>query len=107
MSQPEELVVKPITPEEVSAQKMLKMPPAVIEAFNELISENYRNGRATIKLDDAYDRVGSMGVNVNDAERFGWMDVEPIYRDAGWNVTFEKSGFNEPGPSFYVFRKPS
>jgi hypothetical protein len=34
------------------------------------------------------------------------LDVEPIFRDAGWTVIFDKPAYNESYSSTFEFKKP-
>lgn len=34
------------------------------------------------------------------------LDVEQAYREYGWNVKYDKPGFNESYESFFIFKKP-
>lgn len=96
---------KPITPEEAIEAKPFEIPPEVFNAFNHLIVKNLRNGEARFTVDEAAKAVRDAGINVAEAFREKWFDVEDSYRSAGWNVRFDKSGYNEPGPDYYIFRK--
>jgi len=35
----------------------------------------------------------------------GWMDVEDAYRKAGWDVDFDKPGYNETYEANFTFSK--
>jgi hypothetical protein len=32
-----------------------------------------------------------------------WMDVEPVYRKAGWKVDYDRPGYNESYEAHYTF----
>ncbi len=88
--------MKPIKPNEVAKEKVSSIPDEVLEAFNELITENYSNGRATVMQDAVVDRIrAKMGDKAKDMFKKGWLDVEGVYEKAGWDVTYDKPGYNE------------
>jgi len=79
--------VRPITPKDVAEEKLRKIPDVVIEVVNQLLKENIRDGSATISEEDIVDRLVEKGVDPNEIYKCGWLDFEPIYRNAGWKVT--------------------
>lgn len=119
--------VEPITPEQ--AELKLELPPAVIRAFNRLISERYSVGGARILQSEAVaavlDELKKDGVTKpnlkplssddtlqvpltpQDVYNRGWLDVESVYRNAGWTVNYDKPGYNESYEAFFVFKKRS
>ena len=85
------------------------MPQEVIDAFNELIAESWDGRQAHFTMKVAARRVelklaGAGMPNVNVYEK-GWLDVEPIYRKAGWVVAFDNPGYNESYEANYIFKK--
>lgn len=102
--------VKPITPDEAKARRVTAVPAQVLESFNELIIENLCLGSATIKQKDAIDRILSklnqtLG-NQHTAQQIcdrGWLNIEDIYRSAGWKVEYDKPGYNESYDAFFKF----
>jgi len=98
---------KPFTPKQAEDKKIEVIPPQVIEAFEELIVENLRGGTATIKQDDVVNRIHEKMTGVKTQEMFdkGWLDVEDLFRKAGWEVEYDKPGFNESYPATFTFSK--
>lgn len=96
---------KPIRPEDVVSHKQGDIPSVVIDVFNELIAENYQNGRAQVFQAHAVQRLVAAGLDRDELFRRGWLDVEGIYRAADWFVDFDKPGYNETYDAFWVFRK--
>lgn len=94
-------MTKPITPDVVTARKMDAIPDEVIEVFNALIAEHWDGERSVVKQDDVFRCIKA---KFNRCE-MQWLDVEPIYGEAGWAVEYEKPGFNETGEAFFTFRK--
>ncbi len=35
----------------------------------------------------------------------GWLDVEPIFKKAGWDVEYDKPGYNESYPATFKFSR--
>lgn len=104
----------PITPDEVVKKKQQIVPEFVFEAFNELIARNLSGGYAMVKQDDVVALILSkmnpeavtwegMGEDRARVFAYHWLDIEPLYRGAGWDVTYEDSpGYN--GATF-TFKK--
>jgi hypothetical protein len=93
--------MKPITPQEV-VRKVKPIPPEIIEAFNDLIRENISGNSAKVLLRQAISRIAQKtGFNEQKILRCWWLDnVEPIFREAGWDVTYRDSHYYE---SYYLF----
>ena len=102
------MTIKPITPQEALDGRADVIPDFVIEAFNALIKLKMYNGTARITQNEAVQAVlqhwpGSAAHPQPRDHVFNqhWLDVEPLYRRAGWGVTYDKPGYNESyKPSF-------
>lgn len=98
--------VKAITPYEATRQSQrTKIKAEVIVAFNELIVENLRDGEAVISQKDVVDRI-MQKIKCERQVIFDshWLDIEDIYRKQGWEVIYEKPGFNESGEAWFTFK---
>lgn len=99
--------VQPIAPHEVADKKLETIPDAVIRAFNGLLTKKYNGYDATIKQEEAIMAIRAEDETISRQEIFDnhWLDVEDIYRSIGWDVTFDKPGYNESYSARYVFKK--
>lgn len=100
------LVVRPITPDEAASAEKSAIPPEVLKAFNELIAENYRFGEARVPQKDVVRRIKEiMPRKVTDGTIVdsGGLDVEDIFRGAGWEVTYDRPAYFENYEAFFVF----
>jgi hypothetical protein len=98
-------MVNPITPNQAAAQAGRSFPPEVVAAFNELIARNYRGGESVVKREEVIDEIVNSS-EFNEKQIFAnhWLDVELIYMAAGWDVVYDKPGFNEtPYDPHFVF----
>lgn len=95
--------VRPIKPSEVVAKKKKDIPNEVFEAFNELITQNFDGHSATIKQDEVVALIVKKGLKRNAIFNNHWLDVEDVYRAGGWNVVYDKPGFNENYEAFFEF----
>jgi hypothetical protein len=97
--------VAPIRPADIPATKRKVLPPAVLECWNDLIARNYSGGSAEIKGHLAAEALmEAMGVDRATVLQEGWLDIEEIYRDAGWTVVYDKPAYNESYDAFFTFR---
>jgi hypothetical protein len=96
-------VTKAIRPSEVAKAKRNSMPAAVIESFNELIVENFCNGSATVTQPDVVKRMIEKGLTSSDIFKNGWLDVEGIFEAGGWEVNYDKPGYNESYEANFTF----
>ena len=98
--------VEALRPEDVVGEKLRTLPGEVLEAFNELISQDYVGGRATVLQNEVVRLMVAKGLSRADIFKNGWLDVEEIYRAAGWKVEYDKPGYNESyEPSFTFIRR--
>jgi len=97
--------VKPIRPEDVGEGKWELFPDAVIEAFNELITENFVNGSATVKQGDAVKRMVEKGLDRKEINDKGWLNVEEAFKLAGWDVSYDGPGYCETYPATFKFER--
>ena len=96
---------KPIKPSEVTKVKASAIPPKVIEAFNELIAENWDGSSARITQDEAVSRIMKK-LKLKRRETIfdnGYLDVESTFEEAGWDVKFDKPGYCESYEAYFVF----
>lgn len=97
----------PISPDEVAALRQKTLPPEVFEAFNELIAEDF-DGRSAIVMQNA---VVARIMNKLDIEsrqiiyNKKYLDVEEVYRQAGWKVEYDKPAYNESYEASFKFIK--
>ena len=112
--------VKPIKPSEVTKAKHQQLPDFVIQVFNEHIAKKcgaYRYKAATVNqkevVDDIIVAMGKLdqyrevSYENRKAEIFRehWLDVEEVYREAGWSVEYDKPGYNENYGAFWIFKE--
>lgn len=95
--------IKPITPAEVVDAKAESIPDEVFAAFNKCIAANWDGHQSTIKQSDVVTLIkqGNPGLLLD----YRCLDVEPIYRKAGWIVEYDKPGYNESYPATFTFKK--
>ena len=99
---------RPIRPEEVVC---VGIPDNVIEVFNELIQENIRGKQAVILQEEIIYRILSKYLDEPTITREtiyenDWLDVEDLFRDAGWQVVYDKPSGHDSYPTTFTFIKP-
>lgn len=96
----------PVTPETVVAHKRGQVPDDVIKAFNDLIALAFDGTSAVVYQDEVVEAIIAKGLARNGKEITDqhWLDIEPVYRVAGWNVSYDKPGFNESYRPYFTFR---
>lgn len=100
--------VKPISPADIQRAKGDSIPDGVIEAFNELIIKGW-DGRQSIVVQSEVEtlirkKTGYTGAQIHENN---WLEVEDIYRKAGWKVEYESPAYNEDFPATFTFTKKS
>ena len=118
--------VKPIRPQDVIDKKQDIMPDEVISAFNSKIAEHFIGRSSRVKQEDVIVEIISnlkksdldivkeiLDDETQDDEtglksmifKRHWLDVEDIFREAGWIVEYDKPGYNESYAANFTFKK--
>ena len=100
--------VEPILPSEVQEIKNSQIPDYIIEAFNELIAENWNMHKSLILQKDAMSRVlekAPEGVTSEEIFANKWFDIEPLFRSKGWKVKYDKPAYCETYEPSFEFSK--
>jgi hypothetical protein len=95
--------IRPLKPVEVIGKKEKQIPDTVLDTFNMLIAQNFRGGSATILQPDVVAALKKRGLNIEEVFEKGWLDVEGVYEKAGWNVEYDKPGYNETYDASFKF----
>ena len=97
--------VKPIRPNEIKLKETF--PDEVISSFNELITENYRNGVSSFKSKDVIERIKQkLGASTDAIYQSNFLDVESLYRKNGWKVKYEQPSYcDTPFDAYFEFTK--
>lgn len=98
--------IRPIAPDEVTRHKVEEFPPEVIETSNRFIVEKVLNGEALVFQGDVVDDLVLKGLQRAQIFKRGWLNVEDMYREAGWHVEYDKPGYNESYPASFKFKAP-
>jgi hypothetical protein len=46
-----------------------------------------------------------MGVSRQEVFDNQWLDIEDIYREAGWKVSYDKPAYNETYKAYFTFSR--
>jgi len=102
----------PIKPSDVvELKRKVVIPEKVFDAFNELIAKYWTGSSARFTQDEVMRLVLKKFARTNNVTRRSvydnrWLDVEPIYREAGWKVVYDRPGYNESYEPTFAFSKP-
>lgn len=93
--------VKPISPDEIK----IELPDFVIEAVNEMIKRKYRGGSFSFKAKELIALRNELNLGPKDKDWYQekWMDFEEVFRESGWNVRYDRPGYNENYDDYYEF----
>lgn len=107
-------MVNPISPSDLSQPPTI--PEFVIEAFNQLISKNWKGSSAIVTQEEVLTRILDTKASLDDEARSEfrreifanhWLDVESIFEEAGWKVIFTKPPYYETNwGAFFKFVIP-
>lgn len=83
------------------------IPREVFAAVNKLLVERLSGDRASILQRDIVAEIEKLNPEFTEGKLVDnhWLDFEDAYRDAGWNVVYDKPGYNESYPASFEFRR--
>jgi hypothetical protein len=92
--------VQPIKPNELPKHKATKIPDRMVAIINELLVENYRHGRKTIKISQ-----NEIKERWNDDDTWDilYLDFEHIFEQAGYTVVYNKPSYGDCYPACFTF----
>ena len=93
----------PIKPSEIPAAKAAVIPPFVFDCFNECIAKHYKNGRAYFCLKEIQTLVEQACRDAGILYDYHFLDVERVYEQNGWTVTYDSPGYGDDYPSTFTF----
>lgn len=99
-------MTKPISPKKV--KKIISFPKEVITIFNDLITKHWNGSEAHFTQTEAVDLI-TKKLKISSQKIFDnhWLDVEPVYRQAGWIVEFDQPAYCESYEASFKFKKGS
>lgn len=99
---------KIISPDEAHALALKEIPEEIIECFNDMIVKhlNTKYDCCTIKQKDILAYVEEKtGYTSDEIFKKRWFDVEELFEKAGWEVKYDKPGFNENYDATFEFNR--
>lgn len=98
------MTIKPISPSEIAGIKQQVIPANVIDIFNRAIAKNFSDGISIVIQDSIVSQiVNVMGGSRSIVFQERWLDIEELYREQGWKVTYHKPAYNETGKAYWTF----
>ena len=96
----------PVSPDQVQELKNYTIPREVIDIFNELIIKNWDGSASRIYQNDIVSAIiCSTKTNITEERIFAehFLDIESLFIEAGWKVTYNKPAYNETYPAYFIF----
>ena len=98
-----------INPNAIKVLQNDSIPGFVIEAVNKLIIQNLKGGSVTLLQKDIVTAIIKQAkpkrISKDKIFDSGWLDFEDIFREAGWDVYYDKPGYNEDYDAYFRFSK--
>ena len=102
-----EKAVKPISPSEIIENLDKIIPPVVIQAVNNLLTDKFRGHEVMLCQNDIISEIQRLDNNISRDEIFKkhLLDFEGLYEKNGWSVKYDKPGFNENYIANFIFKQ--
>jgi hypothetical protein len=100
-------MIKPITPDQVASKKLEIIPSEVIEVFNKRIASSWSGHRSIVKVVDIVDDILLAMPNLtrDDIYNKNYLEIEDIFREAGWKVEYDQPDYSQDYDSFFTFKR--
>ncbi len=98
---------KPITPDEVVPWKeRIVFPPEVLDAINDVIAKHWNGSQSYFTQDEVVAAImTATGLERQEVYDRHYVDFEPIYRESGWSVYYDKPAYCESYEPTFTFKK--
>lgn len=96
--------IRPITPSEAEEARLTRIPECVISAVNQLLKEKYDGHEARITQNELLNIITDEETPREYFFRNKCLDFEDLYREQGWDVVYDKPGFNECYVAYWIFK---
>lgn len=100
----EKNTVQPLSPDRLVTPKAFQIPNIVIMVVNKLINENWDGHLSRVWQSDIIINIGRLtGIDKESILRNRWLNVEPLYREAGYKVNYIAPNPGEKGDAYFEF----
>lgn len=97
----------PITPNEVLENRIYKIHPSIIKIVNDILSQRFthKDSSVVIKQKEIVDKFQELHPDFSREKLYDekHMDFEYEFRKFGWDVAYDRPGYNENYEAFYKF----
>lgn len=99
-------MVNPLSPAEAKAAHLHTLPGEVIKAVNDRLVRAGDASKIIIRQNELVDELAAMGFDRDILFRDHLLDFEDLFRERGWNVVYDKPGYNETYSAYWTFTAP-
>jgi hypothetical protein len=97
----------PLKPSEVLMVRRDTILTEVIDVFNEFITQRFDGRQAVVQKDDVVDVLVNKGFDRQDIYTKHLLNVEDVFRQAGWVVTYTSPDRDESFNPYFTFKAPN
>ena len=101
-------MAKVYSPEDVLKKRVETIPDYVIDAFNDLLTENYQEDETIIEQEDVIRKILEYSTDDELTRdtifKKHYLDIENLYRNNGWEVGYKKPAFDERFDPHFIFK---
>ncbi|MEO7905122.1 MAG: hypothetical protein ABIR91_04995 [Candidatus Saccharimonadales bacterium] len=98
-------MVKPYSPDEAAQAQSDVIPDIVVETVNRLLAQRASLDHIVIKQRELVELLNERGLTSSDVFAQHMLDFKEMYRLCGWEVEFDKPGYNESYAPSWKFRR--
>lgn len=107
-------MIRPFSPDQALANKKEAIPPFVIEAVNTLLTKKFNGVSCSITQKEVIELAEQIALTNKTMPDWAspqsffdehWLDFEPIFREVGWKVEYDKPGWDETYEPFWKFER--
>lgn len=103
-------MAKALNPNDLAKKKKEVLPDFVFEAFNNIIAKNFNNNSSHFRQDEVVEemiKLAQFSEPIDKKIIFDnhYLDVEDVYREEGWTVSYDSPAYCEDFPATFTFKK--
>ena len=99
--------VKPLPISKITVRKSFEIPELLIVIVNSMLKQQWDGQQAILFKNDILKKLTAVfDKSEREILQSHWLDIEPHYRKAGYDVEYYRPPYGQVGKAYFKFSKP-